>query len=184
MKRSTGNTPLINFDGLYIKLEHLNPSGSIKDRIAGYITDKAEKSGQLKKGYTIIEATSGNTGIAFSRMAALRGYKMIAVMPKGMSPERTKFIKAYGAKILNTKPDDFTGAIKKAAQLCKKPRTFGPKQFENPLNTEEHEKFLGKEILEQMKGKTIHALVAGVGSGGTLIGVGKALRKKFPKIKN
>lgn len=181
MKREM--TPLINLDGVNIKLEHLNPSGSVKDRMASYIIEKAEKAGKLKKGYTIIEATSGNTGIAFSRLAALKGYKMIVVMPKGMSKERTQIMKSYGTKIVNVNKDDFAGAIKKARSLGKKPKTFLPRQFENPLNPEEHEKHLGKEMISQMKGKKVDAFIAGVGTGGTVIGVGRALKKKFPKVK-
>lgn len=182
MKKETRNpTPLIELEGINIKLEHMNPSGSVKDRMASYIVEKAEKSGNLKKGYTIIEATSGNTGIAFSRLAALKGYKMIVVMPEGLSKERTQIMKAYGTKIINVKKDGFSGAIEKAKQLGKKSKKFLPRQFDNPWNPEEHEKHLGQEIVKQVK--KIDAFVAGVGTGGTVIGVGKAIKKKFPKSK-
>ena len=176
-------TPLIKLDGINIKLENQNPSGSIKDRIAEYIIDKAEKFGKIKKDYTIIEATSGNTGISFSRVAALRGYKMIVVMPRGMSKEREQFITGYGAKIIFVKPENFKGAMDKALILGKKSKTYLPRQFENPWNVEEHEKHLAKEIISQIKGKRIDAVVAGVGTGGTIIGVGKAVKKKNPRVK-
>jgi len=177
---SIGNTPLIKLDGIFVKLEHLNPSGSVKDRIAKYIIEKAEKTGKLKKGYTVIEATSGNTGIAFSMVCALKGYKMVVVMPKGMSEERSKIIKGYGAKIVYVKKDCFQCAIDGVLKLGKN-KTYLPKQFENPWNVEEHEKNLGKEIIKQVK--KVDAFVAGVGTGGTVVGVGKALKKKFPKVK-
>ncbi len=175
-----GNTPLIGLDGVNIKLEYLNPSGSIKDRIAKYIIEKAEETGKLKKGYTVVEATSGNTGIAFSFVCALKGYKMKVILPKGLSVERTQMIKGFGADIINVKEDCFSCAIDKCLTYENK-RCYLPKQFENPWNVEEHEKNMGKEILRQVK--KIDAFVAGVGTGGTLIGVGKALRKKFPKVK-
>lgn len=175
---SIGNTPLIKLGWVFIKLEYLNPSGSVKDRIARYIIDKAEKTKQLKKGYTIIEASSGNTGIAFSMVGALKGYKVKIVMPKGLSEERTKIIKALGADIVSVKKLCFTCAIKKADSLATK-KVYRPNQFSNQWNIEEHEKGMGKEILKQVD--KIDCFVAGVGSGGTLIGVGKAIRKKFPK---
>lgn len=178
---SIGDTPLVKIGGINIKLEYLNPSGSVKDRIAKYIVEKAEKAGKLKKGYTIIEATSGNTGIAFSMVCNIKNYKMIVVMPRGLSKERTKMIKSFNAKVVNVKKDCFSCAIDKANELGKKIKTFLPKQFENPWNVEEHEKHLGREILNQVK--KIDAFVAGVGTGGTVIGIGKALKKKFPKVK-
>jgi len=176
-----GNTPLVKLNGIYIKLEHLNPSGSVKDRIAKYIIEKAERIGRLKKGYSVVEATSGNTGIAFSMVCALKGYKMIVVMPRGMSEERTRIIHGYGAKIINVKQDCFACAIDKVLELGKRKNVYLPKQFENPWNVEDHERFLGREILKQVK--KVDAFVAGVGTGGTLIGVGRALKKKFPRVK-
>ena len=176
-----GNTPLLSLENIFVKLEQLNPSGSIKDRIAKYIVNKAEKTGRLKKGYTIIEATSGNTGNAFALVGTVKGYNVTVVMPKGLSVERSKIMKAYGAKIVYVKKDCFSCAIKKANQLGKKPKTYLPHQFENEWNIEDHEKFLGKEILSQVK--KVDAFVVGVGTGGTLIGVGRAIRRKFPKAK-
>ena len=176
-----GNTPLLSLEGVYTKLEYLNPSGSIKDRIAKFIVTKAEKNGKLKKGYTIIEATSGNTGNALSLVGAVKGYKVIVVMPKGLTLERSKIMKAYGAKVIYVKKDCFSCAMKKVESLGKKPKTYLPRQFDNEWNIQDHELFLGKEIIKQVK--KVDAFVAGVGTGGTLIGVGRALKKKFPKVK-
>jgi len=178
---SIGNTPMAKIDGIYVKLEHLNPSGSVKDRIAAYIIEKAEKTGQLKKGHTIVEATSGNTGIAFSMVAAAKGYKMTAVMPRGMSVERSEIMKSYGAKIIYVKEDCFSCAIGEAEKMGRKKRTYLPRQFENPWNTEEHEKHMAPEILKAIK--KVGAFVAGVGTGGTVIGVGKILKKRNPRAK-
>src|SRR3989344_3626460 len=173
---SIGNTPLINLENIYVKCEYLNPSGSIKDRIAKYIIEKAEKQGLLKKGYTIIEATSGNTGIAFSMVAAIKGYKMIACMPQGLSEERAEIMKAYGADVKYVKEDCFSCAIDFVEKLGKKKKIYLPKQFENPWNVEEHEKHLAEEILDQVKKDD--AFFAGGGTGGNFIGVGKKLKKK------
>ncbi len=176
-----GNTPLIRLKDINIKLEYLNPSGSVKDRIAKYIIEKAERTSQIKPGYTVIEATSGNTGIAFSMVCALKGYKMVAVMPRGLSSERVAMMRAFGAKVIFVEDNCFTCAIKRTEELGKKPKTFLPKQFANHLNVEEHEKNLGQEILKQVK--KVDAFVAGVGTGGTLIGVGRALSKEFQDVK-
>lgn len=180
---SIGNTPLIELNSIYIKLEHLNPSGSIKDRIAKYIIEKAEISGMLKKGMYIVEATSGNTGIAFSLVTSVKGYKMIVVMPKGLTNERTKMILALGAKLVLVKENCVSCAIKKTHEISRRLNAYLPGQFENEWNIEENEKILGREILKQLKGKKINAFVAGVGTGGSLIGIGKALKKRFPDIK-
>lgn len=176
-----GNTPMIKLEGINVKLEHLNPSGSVKDRMAKYIIEQAEKKGLLKKGYTIIEATSGNTGNAFSMVSSIKGYKMVVVMPRGLTKERVEIMHGFGAKVVYVKEDCFDCAIKKALQLGKRKKTYLPKQFENEWNINEHEKNLGKEILKEVK--KVDAFVAGVGTGGTLIGVGRTLRKKFPKVK-
>lgn len=178
---SIGTTPLVRIDGIFVKLEHLNPSGSVKDRIARYIVQKAEAEGLLKKGYTIVEATSGNTGIAFSMVAAVRGYKMIAVMPRGLSSERAQIMKAYGARIVFVEKDCFSCAISKAEALGKRKRTYLPRQFDNKWNIGEHENGMGREILRDIR--YVDAFVAGVGTGGTLIGVGRALKRKFPRAK-
>ncbi len=176
---SVGNTPLVEISGVKVKLENLNPSGSVKDRIAKYIVGKAEESGELEKGYTIVEATSGNTGIAFSFVAALRGYKMVAVLPIGMSEERSKIMKAYGAKVVFVEKGCVKCAVEVAERLAKRKGVYMPRQFENPWNIREHELGMGREILEQTE---IDCFVAGVGTGGTLIGVGKTLRKVNPDV--
>ncbi len=178
---SIGNTPLLEIEGIYVKQEQLNPSGSVKDRIARYIIGKAEERGLLKKGYKIIEATSGNTGNSLSLVGAIKGYKVKIVMPKGLSIERSKIMRAYGADIEYVKEDCFGCAIKRVRELGKTPKTYLPKQFENEWNIEEHEKNLGQEIIRQIN--HVDAFVAGVGTGGTLIGVGRALKKKFPEVK-
>ncbi|MFH0955334.1 MAG: PLP-dependent cysteine synthase family protein [Candidatus Micrarchaeota archaeon] len=188
-----GNTPLQNVDGILVKLEYLNPSGSIKDRIAKYIVEKAEQKKELKKGYSIVEATSGNTGIAFSMVAAAKGYNCTIVLPKGLSVERQELILAYGSKIIFVRKNCVKCAVEKTREIARKNKNvFLPKQFENPWNAEENEKILGKEILRQFaeqfqknkkkSSESIDAVVAGVGTGGTLIGVGKAVRKKFPRV--
>lgn len=179
-----GNTPLIEVEGIKAKLETTNPSGSVKDRIALYMTKKAEKLGKLKKGMKIIEVTSGNTGIAFAMISAIKGYKFLAIMPESMSIERRKMITIFGAKVILTpKEEDISGAIKEYNELVEKnPQAWLPKQFENRDNIETHEIGTGKEILEQTNGK-IDVFVAGTGTGGTLIGIAKALKKVNPKIR-
>ncbi len=178
-----GHTPMIKIGQVYAKLETTNPSGSIKDRMALYIIEKAEKSGMLKKGQTIIEITSGNTGIAFAMIAALKGYKFIAVLPGSMSVERVKIMKLFGAEIILTPAEkDIEGAFEEYDRIVKKNKTaFYPRQFSNEDNIEENEKFLGKEIIEQVG--HVDAFVAGAGTGGTIIGVGLALKKINPKVR-
>ena len=178
-----GNTPLIKIDNIFAKLETVNPSGSIKDRIAKYMVEKAEKKGELKPNYTIIEATSGNTGISFAMISVLKGYKFIAVMPENIGREKRKLMKIFGAKfVLTPEKGELEGAIKKTEELAKKYKeVWLPKQFENPDNIEAHRRGLGMEILKQVN--KVDAFVAGIGTGGTLMGVAKALREKFPKVK-
>lgn len=178
-----GNTPLIKIGKIFAKLETTNPSGSIKDRMAKYMIEKAKERGELKPGYTIIEATSGNTGISFSMISAIKGYKMIAVMPEGTSNEKIKMMEIFGAEIVLTpKEKGLAGAIRKTEELAKKyKKVWLPKQFENPDNVKAHKKTTGKEILEQIK--KVDVFVAGIGTGGTLMGVARALKEKFPKVK-
>ena len=178
-----GNTPLITVENIFVKLEHLNPSGSIKDRIAQYIVEKAEKKGLLKKRYTIVEASTGNTGTAFSMVGAVKGYKVIIYIPRGLTEERYKMMKAFGAEVRFVQKDNTYQAVQKAIVLGKKKKHYHPHQFANPWNVEEHQKNMGQEILKQLKGKKIDAVVAGIGSGGTIIGLAKALKKVHPKIK-
>lgn len=184
IKKVIGNTPLIEIDGVLAKLETTNPSGSIKDRIASFMIEEAEKRGELKKGMKIIEVTTGNTGISFSLVSAIKGYEFTAVMPESMSEERKKMMKAFGAKlILTPASENMEGAVKKYDELVKENSdAWFPRQFENENNIVAHELGLGKEIIEETSGK-VDAFVAGMGTGGTLIGVAKALKKANPNVK-
>ena len=166
---------------LFAKLEYTNPGGSVKDRVALNMILDAEKKGLLKPGATIIEPTSGNTGIGLALVASMRGYKAIIVMPDSMSIERRKTIEAYGAKIVLTEGRrGMTGAIEKADELAAETEgSFIPAQFENPANPEAHTLTTGPEIWDDMDGK-VDIFVAGVGTGGTLTGVGRFLKGKNP----
>ena len=176
-----GNTPLIKIKNVYAKLESVNPSGSIKDRVAKEIILAAEREGDLKKGYTIVEASSGNTGISLAMVASIKGYKIIIVMPQNMSKERKQIMKAFGAKIvLSLKSGSLQEAINKAEQISKKPKMFLARQFSNPNNIVAHEK-TGKEILDEIG--AVDAVVAGVGTGGTLIGITKVMERVNPNVK-
>ena len=189
-----GHTPLVELTaieekrGLKAKIigkvEYFNPAGSIKDRIALAMIEDAEKSGKLKKGATIIEPTSGNTGIGLALVAAAKGYKIIIVMPDTMSVERRNMIKAYGAEIVLTDGSKgMKGAIEKADELAKEtPGSFIPSQFSNPANPAAHEATTGPEIYDDLDGN-VDIFVAGVGTGGTLTGVGKYLKSKNKDVK-
>ena len=187
-----GNTPMVRLGRLVspdmaevlVKLEQFNPGGSVKDRICLSMIEAAEKKGLLKKGSTIIEPTSGNTGIGLAMISAARGYKCILTMPETMSMERRQILKAYGAEIVLTEgAKGMRGAVEKAEELSKKsPDSFMPQQFRNPANPDAHRKTTAREILEAVDGK-IDAFVAGVGTGGTITGVGEALKKHNPQIK-
>lgn len=186
-----GKTPLLELtrieqsEGLCAritaKLEYVNPGGSIKDRIALNMINSAERDGRIKPGATIIEPTSGNTGIGLALIAAIRDYKAIIVMPETMSIERRKIIAAYGAEIVLTDgKSGMTGAIKKAEELAASiPNSFIPSQFENPANSEAHILTTGPEIYEDLDGD-IDIFVAGVGTGGTITGIGEYLKKRNP----
>ena len=186
-----GKTPLLELtrieqsEGLCAritaKLEYVNPGGSIKDRIALNMINSAERDGRIKPGATIIEPTSGNTGIGLALIAAIRGYKAIIVMPETMSIERRKIIAAYGAEIVLTDgKSGMTGAIKKAEELAASiPNSFIPSQFENPANSEAHILTTGPEIYEDLDGD-IDIFVAGVGTGGTITGIGEYLKSRNP----
>jgi cysteine synthase A len=182
-----GNTALLPLgDGIYAKAEFQNPSGSIKARMAEYIIDKAEEQGLLKPGDTIVEATSGNTGNALSMIAAVRGYKMIVMMPKGYSNERVRISTGFGAQIRFVGHFQVNQARAEAIKLGRQKGYYCPAQFDNEWNVEENREWLGKEIIRQLDKEKIKidALVQGVGTGGTLIGVGQALKKWHnPKIK-
>ncbi len=179
-----GNTPMLEIEGIYCKLEYLNPSGSIKARIAKYMVERAERENLLAKGDTIVEATSGNTGNALSMVAAVKGYRMLVVMPEGMTSERVAISRAFGAEVLQVGHFHVDEALRKAKELGQQPGYFCPSQFESEWNVEENRVWLGPEILAQLpEGKIPDALVMGVGTGGTLIGVGQAFREVNPKVK-
>ena len=189
-----GKTPLVRFDNIkkahnlqgniLAKLEYFNPSGSVKDRIAKGMIDQAEKDGKLKADYTIIEPTSGNTGIGLAAIAAARGYKIKIVMPETMSVERRNIIKSYGAELVLTEgAKGMKGAIAKAEELHgADPKSFIPQQFENPANPKTHLETTGPEVWEDTDGK-VDVFIGGVGTGGTLTGVGQFLKSKNPDVK-
>ena len=173
-----GNTPLLCLDDVFIKCEYLNPSGSIKARLAKYIVERAEKEGLLKKGMTIVEASSGNTGNALSLVAAAKGYKMLVIMPEGYTNERVAISKAFGATVKLVGHFQVNEACEFARKLGREKGYWSPSQFENEWNVEENSKWLGQEIMGQLPSSlTIDAIIQGVGTGGTLVGVGQALRK-------
>ena len=179
-----GNTPLVQItDKIWAKAELMNPSGSIKDRMAINIITDAENSGKLKKGDTIIEATSGNAGISFAWLAAERGYKIKIVMPSNMSQERKNILKYYGAELIEVGPGDFDGAINLRNKLSQENGWFNTNQFSNHLNIEAHFNTTAEEILNQVEGDEISALVSGTGTGGTIMGCHKRLISNFPNIK-
>ncbi|MCO4327630.1 cysteine synthase A [Staphylococcus agnetis] len=168
---------------IYVKLEYQNPGGSVKDRIALAMIEQAEKDGKIKPGDTIVEPTSGNTGIGLAFVCAAKGYKAVFTMPETMSQERRNLLKAYGAELVLTPGSEaMKGAIKKAKELKEEHGYFEPQQFENPANPKVHELTTGPELVEQFEGKTIDAFLAGVGTGGTLSGAGKVLKEKYPDI--
>ena len=186
-----GNTPLVKInrilDGakaeVYAKLEFYNPSSTVKDRIGIAMIDDAEKSGRLKPGGTIVEATSGNTGVALAMVGAARGYKVILTMPDSVSKERRTLIKAYGAELVLTPgPEGMKGAVAKAEEIGNKEGAVLVRQFANPANPEIHRKTTALEIWNDTDGK-VAAVVAGIGTGGTITGVGQVLKEKNPNIK-
>ncbi len=186
-----GQTPIVKLNRLvddqsadvYLKLEYMNPGSSVKDRIALAMIEDAAAKGVLKQGDTIIEPTSGNTGIGLAMVAAAKGYKAILVMPETMSMERRNLLRAYGADLVLTPgPEGMGGAIRKAEELARENGYFMPQQFENEANPTIHERTTGPEIVEQM-GDQLDAFIAGIGTGGTITGAGKVLREKYKDIK-
>jgi cysteine synthase A len=179
-----GDTPMLELDGIYCKLEYLNPSGSVKARIAKYMIERAEDEGLLRHGDTIVEATSGNTGNALSMVAAVKGYRMLVVMPEGMSGERVAISRAFGAEVMEVGHFHVDEALAKAKELGGEPGYFCPAQFESEWNVEENRTWLGPEMLAQLPGGVVpDALVMGVGTGGTLVGVGQAFRGVNPQVR-
>ncbi len=186
-----GNTPLVRINRMnrssaevLVKVEYFNPGLSVKDRIAVAMVDAAEKNGTLRPGGTLIEPTSGNTGIGFALVSAVRGYRLVLTMPDTMSIERRRLAAAYGAEIVLTPgADGMQGAIDRARELHEStPNSIIPQQFENPANPKRHEETTGPEILRDTDGR-LDAFVAGVGTGGTLTGIARALRAKLPDVK-
>ena len=185
-----GKTPLVHLKRfsddqnarLFAKVEFFNPGGSVKDRICLSMIEAAEKSGKLKPGATLVEPTSGNTGIGLALVSAVRGYKLILVMPESMSMERASLLSSYGAQLVLTPAwEGMRGAIKEAENIVEQnPSYFMPNQFSNPANPEIHRKTTGPEILEALEGG-VDAFVVGVGTGGTITGVGEVLKAKNPK---
>lgn len=179
-----GNTPLIEVSGVWAKLEYLNPSGSVKARIAAYIIDRAEREGLLRPGDTIVEASSGNTGNALAMVAAVKGYRMLVVMPRGMSRERLEISRAFGAEVEFAGNFHVNQALERAQELGRLPGHFAPAQFDSEWNVEENRTWLGPEILAQLPDDVLpDALVMGIGTGGTLIGVGQAFRAANPAVR-
>jgi cysteine synthase A len=190
-----GGTPLVRLNRIvpegsaevFVKLEYQNPGSSVKDRIAISIVEEAEKEGKLKPGDTIIEATSGNTGIGLAMVAAAKGYKSVIVMPETMSMERRNLLRAYGAELVLTPgAEGMNGAVKKAEELLKEnPSYFMADQFKNKANVKIHRETTGPEIVEAIKsvGGTLDAFIAGIGTGGTITGTGEVLKEAFPEIK-
>ena len=185
-----GNTPLVELrrlgDGLpgsvVAKLEYLNPGGSVKDRIGVAMIDAAERDGSLQPGGTIVEPTSGNTGIALAMVCAARGYELVLTLPEGMSRERTKLLRSYGAEVHETPSMGGMGeAIRLAERIVAERDGFMPQQFSNPANPEVHRRTTAVEIWDDLDGE-VDALVTGVGTGGTITGVGQALKERRPGL--
>lgn len=189
LRPHVGNTPLIKLEEsgftVWGKAEFMNPGGSVKDRPVSHIITQAEQAGLLKRGDTICEATSGNTGIAFAMFAALSGYKCVIVMPSNMSEERKKMFRIYGAELIEVEAGNFDLAIKTRDELCEKNGWFNGNQFHSAWNVEAHYMTTGEELVKQLKAEGIEpdAFILGTGTGGTLMGTGKKLKEHFPNIK-
>ncbi len=180
-----GNTPLVKIAGIYVKLECVNPTGSIKDRMAKFILDESERRGLLKKGMVIVEATSGNTGISLSYYGRQKGYDVRIIMPENMTRERKDLIRGFGAElVLSPSEGSFVEALRMRDKMVREGKCFTTDQFSNELNTQCHYKTTGQEIIKQLSGYSVSpdAFVAGVGTGGTLMGIAKALREVNPNV--
>lgn len=187
-----GNTPIVKLNKIvpegaaevYVKLEAFNPGSSVKDRIALSMIEQAEQDGLLKPGDTIIEPTSGNTGIGLAMIGAAKGYRIVLVMPETMSIERRKLMQAYGAELVLTPgAEAISGSITKAKELAEEHNYFMPLQFDNPANPSIHEKTTGKEIEASFGVQGLDAFVSAIGTGGTITGVGQELKRVYPDIK-
>lgn len=187
-----GNTPIVKLNNIvpegaaeiYLKLESFNPGSSVKDRISLSMIEQAEAEGLLKEGDTIIEPTSGNTGIGLAMIGAAKGYRVVIVMPETMSIERRKLMQAYGAELLLTPGSEgISGSINKAKELAEEHGYFIPLQFDNPANPAIHEKTTGKEIVVAFGEEGLDAFVSGIGTGGTITGAGRELKRNYPEIK-
>ncbi|HET7711712.1 MAG TPA: cysteine synthase A [Thermoanaerobaculia bacterium] len=186
-----GNTPVVRINKLapknstiYVKVEAFNPMASVKDRLAIALIEDAERRGTLKKGQTVIEPTSGNTGIALAMVCAVKGYPFVAVMADSFSVERRKLMRALGAKVVLTPAAERgSGMVKRAKELADKKGWFLPQQFDNPANPEYHRNTTGPEILRDFAGKKLDYFVSGIGTGGTITGAGEMLKKARPDIK-
>lgn len=187
-----GDTPMVELRKMarprmakvWGKLESFNPGGSVKDRIAFAMVEEAERQGLLKPGSTMVEPTSGNTGIGLAMVSAVRGYRLILTLPEGMSMERISLLERFGAQVVVTPAQEgMSGAVKKARELVTQiPGAFMPHQFSNPANPQVHRQTTAQEILRMTNGQ-FHAFVAGVGTGGTITGVGEVLKKRSPQIR-
>jgi len=176
-----GDTPLVNLEGIWCKLEFLNPSGSIKARIAKYMIERAEATGRLQPGDTIVESTSGNTGNALAMLAAVKGYRMLVVLPRGISSERLAISRAYGAEVMEVGDFHVNEALARAQELGETEGYFCPSQFASEVNVVENRDWLGQEILSQLpESQPPDAGVSGIGTGGTLVGLSQAFRAANP----
>lgn len=187
-----GGTPLVRMQRvvspgsatLWAKAEHLEPGGSVKDRICLAMIERAERDGRLSPGQTVVEPTSGNTGIGLAIVCAVKEYPLVLTMPASMSLERRQLLAAYGARIVLTEPERvMEGAIEAAERIVREEGAFMPMQFENPANPEVHERTTAQEILEALEGIAVDAFVAGVGTGGTVSGVGRVLKARRPETR-
>lgn len=187
-----GNTPMVRLNNVipdgsatvWAKCEHLNPGGSVKDRICLAMIEEAERSGQLKPGDTVVEPTSGNTGIGLALVCAKKGYKLVLTMPASMSLERRALLKSYGVEIVLTEPErSMEGCLEAAEKIVAERGAFMPQQFENPANPDEHAEKTAPELIEAFGDEKIDALVAAVGTGGTVSGLGRALKERYPGIR-
>ena len=184
LSRHVGNTPMLKItDKIWAKAEFMNPSGSIKDRMAVNIINNAEKNNLLKKGDTIVEATSGNAGISLAWLASERGYKIKIIMPSNMSNERKQILKFYGAELIEVDAGDFDGAIRLRDKLSIENNWFNTRQFDNELNIEAHYLNTSTEIINQLNGEKLEAFISGTGTGGTIMGCQKRFSENLKNVK-